>query len=87
MLGKVAHGEVFATHQPTALRLKLAGEVFDQRRLACAVRTQQTDACARRELQFDLLEDGLVAITQTRVGQVQQRAGYLVGLTEDEVER
>ncbi len=68
MLGEVANGEVFTTHQPTALRLKLAGQVFDQCRLAGAVGAQQADARARRQLQFDLLQDGLVAVTQARVG-------------------
>src|SRR5690606_19821744 len=56
-------------------------------RLARAVGAKQADARARRQLQLDLLQHGTLAIAQTAFGQVQQRAGYLQGLAETEIER
>ena len=38
-------------------------------------------------MQLDLLQHGALAVTQTSVGQIQQRAGDFVGLAEDEIER
>ncbi len=37
MLGKIADGEVFTSHQAPGQRLKLTGKVLDQGGLACAV--------------------------------------------------
>lgn len=87
VLGKVAYDQILATGQPASQRRQLAREVFDQRRFARPVGAQQTDAGARHQLQFDLLQNGFVAIPQTGIGQIQQRAGELHGFTEHEVER
>ncbi len=87
MLGKVAHHQVLATGQTAGQRLQFTRQVLDQCRLAGAVRAEQTNTCARRELQLDLLQNGFVAIPQTRIRQVQQRAGDLHRLTKYEVER
>ncbi|MNZ89409.1 hypothetical protein D3C78_1083330 [compost metagenome] len=38
-------------------------------------------------MQLDLLQHGLVAVTQAGIGQVDQRAGNLLRFTEDKVER
>ncbi|MCY1404087.1 hypothetical protein D9M71_192870 [compost metagenome] len=87
MLSEVAHRQVLTAHQTAAQWLQLAGQVFDQRRFARAVGAEQADTRTRSELQLDLLKDGLVAVTQTTFGQVEQRTGNLFRFTEDEVKR
>nr|VVM92611.1 hypothetical protein PS652_02868 [Pseudomonas fluorescens] len=87
MLGKVANREILAAHQAPAEGLQFTGKVLDQGRLTRTVGAQQADPRTRGELQFDLLEDGLVAVAQTAFGQVEQRAGDFLRLAEDEIER
>ncbi|VVN49389.1 hypothetical protein PS639_06357 [Pseudomonas fluorescens] len=87
VLGKVTDHGVLAAGQTTGQGLELAGEVLDQGRFTCTVGAEQTDSRARGQLQLDLLQHGFVAVTQTRVGQVDQRTGDLRRLAEDKVER
>ncbi|MCY1354510.1 hypothetical protein D9M69_408900 [compost metagenome] len=87
VLGEVANGEILAALQMSGEQFEIAGEGLDQGRLAGAVGTEQADPRARSELQLDLLQHGLVAVAETRLGHVQQRAGNLVRLAEAEVER
>ncbi|MCY1173980.1 hypothetical protein D9M73_141650 [compost metagenome] len=86
VLGEVPHHQVLAAQQTPAQGLQLASEVFDQSRFTRTVRAEQTNARARRQLQLDLLQNGLVAIAQACVGQIEQRAGDLHRLAEHKVE-
>ncbi|MDT4830455.1 hypothetical protein FQZ97_639200 [compost metagenome] len=86
MLGEVADGQVLAARQAPTERRQVAGKGLDQRRLARAVGAEQADARTRSQLQLDLLEHRLLAVAEAAFGEVQQRAGYLVGLAEAEVE-
>ena len=87
MLSEIADGQVLATRQLPAEHGEIAGQGLDQGRFARAVRAEQADARAGCQAQLDLLQHGLVAVTQARLGQVQQWAGDLVRLAENEVER
>ena len=87
VLGEVADRQVLAALQAAAQRLQLAGQGLDQRRLAGAVGTEQTDTRTRHQLQLDLVQHRPLAIAEAAFGQVQQRAGNLEGFAEAEIER
>src|SRR5690606_24496099 len=54
---------------------------------AGAVRAEDADARAGRQLQLDVVQDGRAVIAQNALAQIQQRVGLAIGLAEAEVER
>ncbi len=86
VLGEVADGQVLAALQAAAKGFQLGGQGLDQGRLAGAVGAEQTDARTRRQLQLDRVQDGGLAIAEPAFGEIEQRAGQLVRLAEDEFE-
>src|SRR5690554_1572156 len=86
VLSKIADRQVLTGFQLAGEQWQGTGQCLDQGRFACAVRTENTDARAGCQLQFDVLQNGRAVVAEYPFAQVQQRVGLVVRLAEAEVE-
>src|SRR5690606_32336529 len=86
VLREVADGKMRAAQRFAVHRLELAGEKLDQRRLARAVRAEETDAQTGRDAEVDRAEHGPAGVADRRVVETDQRIRQPARRAEREVE-
>ena len=66
MLSEVADGQVFTGNALAIKQFQLTGKRLDERRLACAVGTQQANAAAGQQGDVDLVQLDIVVASIAR---------------------
>src|SRR5919112_305878 len=87
MLSEIADGQSAAFQPPPCERCELAREELYERRLAGAVRTQQTQAVSRSQSDVDAVEHRPPRISRAHALQREQRVRRTGGLRKFEMER
>ena len=64
LLGQARNPHALGQHPLTVVGLEVAGDQFQQRRLALAVAAEQADALARLDRQVDAVDQRRVAVAQ-----------------------
>ncbi len=87
MLREIADRQIARLGSIAGQRRRNAGEQFDQRRFAGAVRAEQRDAVARRKIEFDAIEHVPFAITRGDVIEHEQWLRQLLRFAKFKTDR
>src|SRR6185503_15160999 len=87
MLSEVADREAAAFVTRARVRAELACEQLHQRRLSCAVRSEQSQSCARAQREIHITQHDLLAIRSGDALQSKQRIRCALRLAKMKVER